>query len=229
MIKATSVVFLSLLATVHVFAQTEQLRVELADGKSIASFLLVPESATPAYLMVLMPPGDGSGALAYDVQASLGEEMRERGWAVSVPASPNNASFRNSNNALVIGLIDELQKDPRIATGKVILAGISNGGISAIEIASHYPDRVKAVLGVPAIVSSNTDLDALNGMPIYLRIGDQDEYMWMNRYDETKKQLEEAGVQLDADLLFMSPHTFGMDWENLDPWLSNIKEQLEAK
>jgi dipeptidyl aminopeptidase/acylaminoacyl peptidase len=207
------------------FADMQRLQVELADGSQVATYLILPDAqaATQHPLMILMPPGSGEAALAFDLQSWLGQEMAERGWAVAVPVSPNQKSFRGTNNAVILQLIDELQKKPRIKGGKVLLAGVSNGGISAIEIASMAPERVMAVLGVPAVISGRTKLSALEGMSIYLRIGDQDEYMWMNRYPETRDALLAAGAVLDADLVFMSPHMFSMDWENLDPFLAAVK------
>jgi dipeptidyl aminopeptidase/acylaminoacyl peptidase len=207
------------------FADMQRLQVELADGSQVATYLILPDAqaATQHPLMILMPPGSGEAALAFDLQSWLGQEMAERGWAVAVPVSPNQKSFRGTNNAVILQLIDELQKNPRIKGGKVLLAGVSNGGVSAIEIASMAPERVMAVLGVPAVISDRTKLSALEGMAIYLRIGDQDEYMWMNRYPETRDALLAAGAFLDADLVFMSPHMFSMDWENLDPFLAAVK------
>lgn len=225
MIKLAVIALLLQTFSLTSVAEMQRLHVELADKSSIASYLILPDEAgsRPLPLIVLMPPGSGEAALAFDLQSWLGEELAARGWAVAVPVSPNQKSFRGANSPLIPQLIDELQKDPRIKAGKVVLAGVSNGGISALEIASIVPDRVMAVVGVPAVISDRTNLDALADMPVYLRIGDQDEYMWMNRYAETRDSLLEAGAVLDADLMFMSPHMFAMDWENLDPFLAQIK------
>lgn len=203
-------------------AFAQRVEVPLANGTSLGVYLLLPEQpqGQPADLVVLMPGGSGDEALARDLRYWLGEEMKDRGWAVAIPVSPNARSFRGNNNALIPLLIDALQEDARIRRGRTLLAGISNGGMSALEIASADPGRYRGIMAVPAIVPSGMNIDALKGMPIYLRMGDQDEMSWFTRLPETETALKEAGAEVDAGLVFMSPHMFQMEWETLDPWLN---------
>ncbi len=205
-------------------AQTERVEVTLPDASTLAVYRLLP--ATPpaegAPLVVLMPGGSGDESLARDLHFWLGEELKERGWAVAVPVSPNGRSFRGSNNALIPQLIAVLQEDERIHDGRTLLAGISNGGMSALEIAARSPEDFLGVMAVPALIPERLDATRLRGMPIYLRIGDQDEFSWMNRFEETRAALEQAGAIVDAGLVFMAPHMFSMEWETLDPWLQSV-------
>lgn len=214
--RALLVLFLSLVS-VTAFAQRRE--VTLANGTSLGVYVLMPET-TPADLVILMPGGSGDEALARDLYYWLGEEMKQRGWAVAIPVSPNQRSFRGSNNALIPLLIDALQQDSNIRKGRTLLAGISNGGMSALEIASADPERYRGVMAVPALVSRDVNVDALKGMPIYLRIGDQDEMSWFARLEETEQTLRKAGAEVDAGLVFMAPHMFQMEWETLEPWLN---------
>lgn len=202
----------------------ERIEVALNDSPALGVYLLLPDTAisVPAPLLILMPGGSGEEALARDLQYWLGEEFQQRGWAVAIPVSPNQRSFRGANNTLVPKLIDVLQQDSRIAAGKVLLAGISNGGMSALEIASANPERFSGIVAVPALVPRGLAVDSLAGMPIYLRIGDQDEMTWMTRLDETAQTLREGGALVDAGLVFMAPHMFQMEWETLDPWLEAL-------
>jgi len=202
----------------------ERIEVALDDSRALGVYLLLPTAAntTPAPLLILMPGGSGEEALARDLQYWLGEEFQQRGWAVAIPVSPNQRSFRGANNTLVPLLINVLQQDKRIATGKVLLAGISNGGMSALEIASASPERFRGIVAVPALVPQGLAVNKLAGMPIYLRIGDQDEMTWMTRLDETTQTLRDGGALVDAGLVFMSPHMFQMEWETLDPWLEAL-------
>ncbi len=208
-------------------AQTERVEVTLPDSSTLAVYRLLPSAPPPggAPLVILMPGGSGDESLARDLHFWLGEELKERGWAVAVPVSPNGRSFRGGNNALIPQLIDALQEDERIAEGKTMLAGISNGGMSALEIAALSPEDYRGIMAVPALVPERLEVSRLEGMPIYLRIGDQDELNWMNRFEETRAALEEAGAILDAGLVFMAPHMFSMEWETLDPWLQSVRPQ----
>lgn len=205
-------------------AQTERVEVTLPDASSLTVYRLLPPAPPPggAPLVILMPGGSGDESLARDLHFWLGEELKERGWAVAVPVSPNGRSFRGDNNALIPHLITLLQEDERIADGRTLLAGISNGGMSALEIAARSPDDYRGIVAVPALVPERLEVSKLEGMPIYLRIGDQDELSWMNRFEETRAALEEAGAIVDAGLVFMAPHMFSMEWETLDPWLQSV-------
>ena len=224
-IAASLFVLLScVIASLPVHAQ--RIELEVADI-TLGVYLLLPTSVDEhngkSPLVVLMPGGSGEEALARDLYYWLGMELSERGWAVAIPVSPDGRSFRGSNNALIPELIDVLQQREEIAQGATLLAGISNGGMSALEIAAAAQREYLGVLAVPALVPNNLDMSALSGLPIYLRIGDQDEMGWASRLQETQSALEDAGAIVDADLVFMAPHMFGMDWENLDPWLQALR------
>ena len=144
---------------------------------------------------------------------------------VAVPISPTNRSFRGgASNALIAALIVELQKRDNIAGGKVLLAGVSNGGMSALEIARRDPQNYFGVAAVPAISSAGTDNEALQGFPVYLRIGGADQLDWADRFDETVASLTDAGVILNADVLDGAPHMFRMEWETLGSWLEEIRK-----
>lgn len=206
------------------FVSAERIEVSLSNGSKLGVYLLLPTASEQAAapLVVLMPGGSGEEVLARDLQYWLGEELQQRGWVVAIPVSPNLRSFRGDNNALIPLLIDALQTDSRISSTRALLAGISNGGMSALEIATKDPARYRGIVAVPALVPQGMNAGALKGMPIYLRIGDQDEMSWMNRLKETAETLRQAGAQVDAGLVFMAPHMFQMEWETLDPWLDAL-------
>jgi len=223
---AASLVMLLVLVLPAQAVYAQLVDVTVADS-TLGVYLRLPQNenqdAGAAPLVILMPGGSGEQALARDLYNWLGEELAMRGWAVAIPVSPNGRSFRGGNNALIPLLIDALQQREEIAEGPTLLAGISNGGMSALEIAAAGLREYSGILAVPALVPNNLDLSGLVGMPIYLRIGDQDEMGWTARFQETRAALEEAGARVDADLVFMAQHMFSMDWENLDPWLEALQ------
>jgi poly(3-hydroxybutyrate) depolymerase len=204
-----------------------QERITLQDGTVLNVFLVAPENganrASP--LVILMGGGPGNASISQDTSRWLGSGFAQRGWMVAVPISPNNRSFRGGvNNALITDLITQLQKRQNIAQGRVLLAGVSNGGMSALEIARRNPQDYLGVAAVPAISGADTDNEALRDFPIYLRIGGNDQLDWADRFDETVASLTEAGVVLDADVLDGAPHMFRMEWESLGDWLQKIQK-----
>ena len=203
-----------------------QERITLEDGSRLAVFVVQPAETTesPAPLLILMGGGPGNASISRDTSIWLGGGFAERGWLVAVPVSPNNRAFRGEeNNGKVEQLITELQKRENVAEGKVLLAGISNGGMSALEIARRNPQNYSGVAAVPALATSVVDNRPLAGFPVYLRIGGADQLGWADRFGETVDALTEAGVDLDAAILDSAPHMFRMNWESLDAWLGKIK------
>lgn len=208
-----------------------QERIELADGSTLNVFMVLPSEqvAQTSPLVILMGGGPGNASISKDTSQWLGSGFASRGWTVAVPISPSNRSFRGGqSNAKVEQLIDVLQQRTGIRAGKVLLAGVSNGGMSALEIAKRDASRYLGVVAVPALVSSsdsgvNGSKDkAFEGFPIYLRIGGQDQLGWADRFDETVANLTEAGARLDAEVLDAAPHMFRMDWSTLGPWLEDL-------
>ncbi len=201
-----------------------QERVALEDGETLAVFMVWPEaSEQPARLLILFGGGPGNASIAADTSRWLGSQFAARGWVVAAPVSPDNRSFRGPrNNEKVAQLIRALQQRQEIAEGKVLLAGISNGGFSALEVARRDPESYYGVVAVPALSSSEFDNRSLRGFPVYLRIGGEDELGWAERFDETVDAFTGAGVDLDAAILNSAGHMFQMNWETLDPWLERV-------
>lgn len=219
---------LALLLLCPVVSATAQETIPLTDGSSLDVYLLRPAETTdqPSPLLILMGGGSGNRAISRDTSMWLGSGFSRRGWVVAVPVSPNGRAFRGpANNALIPLLIEALQAREHIASGKTLLAGISNGGLSALEIARRDPEAYLGVVAVPAVSSSVFDNRKLAGFPVYLRIGGNDELGWAQRFDETVSVMREAGVELDAALLDNAPHMFRMDWTTLEPWLDQVLEQ----
>ena len=224
--KKLTILFIFCCSLLPMTMQAQE-RITLQDGTVLNVFLVAPENganrASP--LVILMGGGPGNASISQDTSRWLGSGFAQRGWMVAVPISPNNRSFRGGvNNALITDLITQLQKRQNIAQGKVLLAGVSNGGMSALEIARRNPQDYLGVAAVPAISGADTDNEALRDFPIYLRIGGNDQLDWADRFDETVASLTEAGVVLDADVLDGAPHMFRMEWESLGDWLQEIQK-----
>jgi len=142
---------------------------------------------------------------------------------VVAPVSPNGQSFWGENGGKVYDLIATLKKRDDIADGPVLLMGISNGGISSLDIASRSPRDYLGIIAVPALASDSPQLAALKDFPVFLRIGSEDRLGWGSRFDDTVRVLERAGVVLDAKLLQGTGHTFPLDWNDVDAWLGTLQ------
>ena len=216
------IVLLSLLP----MALNAQQRIELADGSILSVFIEEPvESASqPPPLVILMGGGPGNLSITQDTAKWLGSGFARRGWFVATAVSPNNSSFRGAeNNGKIEQLIAALQLAGKVDEGKVLLAGVSNGGMSALEIASRNTSKYYGVVAVPALYRGGKKANSLEGLPVYLRIGSEDQLGWADQLEQTVENLTNAGALVDSEVLYGAPHMFRMDWSTLEPWLEKIR------
>ncbi len=200
--------------------------VRLDDGTDLKVFVFYPKEGGdgPWPLCVLMPGGGANEYLAR-AQFWLGHELAERGWAIAVPVSPDDKPFFGSNAEKIPKAIARLQRSPKIMEGPTLLVGVSNGGSSALEIASQDPDKYLGVVAVPGIIKRPHELKDLNGLPVYLRIGSKDPFRWHEQLPGLTADLTAAGAQVDAALMPDASHLFKIDWENLQPWLKGLEKR----
>lgn len=211
---------LLLLLPAWAFAQTE---FALPDDSSIQAYLAFPDTGeAPFPLAVVMGGGAGNGRIASGTFEGLGSEFAGHGWAVAVPVSPDGQSFWDDNAEKVRQLIALLKDREDVADGPALLAGISNGGISALEIASNHPGEYLGVVAVPAL-ATDSSVRALKDFPVYLRIGSEDQLGWANRYEATVSAMNRAGVRLDEQLVQGAGHRVPVDWTSLEAWLAALR------
>jgi pimeloyl-ACP methyl ester carboxylesterase len=179
----------------------------------------------PAPLCIVLPGGAGRMPEATAAMAALGNAFAERGWVVAVLVSPDGKSFFGGAAEYVIKIMDQLVKDPDVRQGKILLAGVSNGGMAALQVASLAPSRVSGVIAVPGALHSYVSVDDLRHLPIFLRVGADDQLNWAKSFDGTVRKLKRAGVRLDAELLHGVGHAVPIDWSDIDAWM---KRELGA-
>lgn len=211
------------------FLRAEEKYVTLDDGSSIKVFLFYPKNADegPWPLSVLM---SGGSANEYIVRAQfwLGHELANRGWAIAVPVSPDGNGFFGKIGESIPAVIAHLQKDiAEIDHGKSLLVGVSNGGSSALEIASRHPEKYFGVVAVPGIIKDSEDIGNFQGLPVYLRIGENDFLRWNRLLPQLKAELEAAGARVNARLEPDANHVFPINWDELQPWLDEIRNNSE--
>lgn len=197
--------------------------VELEDGSSVKVFLFEPKNhgEGPWPLTVLMSGGSGNEYVAR-AQFWLGRELATRGWMIAVPVSPTNTPFTGENGQKIPKVISKLQEFPDILAGKALLVGVSTGGSSALELAAQHPDQYHGVVAVPGMLNDLSIIGDMNGLPVYLRIGEDDLFRWDRRMPALVSALQANGANVDAKLIPDAKHIFSLDWDNLHPWLQSL-------
>lgn len=221
-IAALAIFFWSL----SVFGAEHERMVELEDGSRIKVFVFFPkeDGDGPWPLGVLMPGGTANEYVAR-AQFWLGHELTNRGWAIAVPVSPDASSFFGENARKIPEAISKLQESPRINPGKSLLVGISNGGTSAIEIAARTPENYFGVVAVPGIIKNPEVIQDMKGLPVYIRIGENDLLRWYRHLPDVTRTLRDAGARVDSALVPDANHVFPINWDRLQPWLEEVSKR----
>jgi len=213
------------LCLLSTFVQASEELITVDDGSTVKVFLFYPDAdgEGPWPLCILMSGGTANEYIAR-AQFWLGHELASRGWAIAVPVSPDSNSFFGKNGEKIPQVIARLQEHSAIRDGKSLLVGVSNGGSSALEIASQHPDNYFGVVAVPGIIKDETKIGSLSNLPVYLRIGENDYLRWNRLLPLLTSQLEEAGAEVNAKLVPNEGHVFPIDWDELQPWLDSVQD-----
>ena len=101
---------------------------------------------------------------------------------------------------------------------------MSNGGSSALQIASHDPQDYYGVVAVPGIIKDVGTIGNFQDLPVFVRIGENDFLGWNRQLPQLEQQLSEAGARVNAKLELGANHVFPINWDELQPWLDSVRE-----
>jgi len=216
--------FAFLILLLPAISRAAEEQIVLDDGSTVKVFVFYPKAdgEGPWPLSVLM---SGGAANEYIVRAQfwLGHELASRGWVIAVPVAPQAGGFAGRNGERIPQIIRQLQQLPAIEVGKTLLVGVSDGGTSALEIAGRSPGNYYGVVAVPGILRDGSNVGDFTGLPVFLRIGQNDYLRWDKQLSDTRDRLDAAGAIVDARLQPGASHVFPLNWDELQPWLDSLR------
>jgi poly(3-hydroxybutyrate) depolymerase len=187
------------------------------NGHTIECALVLPDhfDKGKAYPVLLaLPPGDQSRQM---VEAGLNfyweAEAKRRGWVVISPAAPSGENFYSGLEQELPHLLDEVAQSVRVEGGKVHLAGVSNGGLSAYRVITEFPDRFLSLTvlpGVPPDARAFAALKDLKGIPVAAFVGG-DDAAWARGSRAASQELDRLGVQNTLTIVPGSGHLVRLD------------------
>ncbi len=216
--------FFSLLACLStgLLVAAEQ-TVELRDGASIKLLVFQPSvSASPPPLAILIAGGSNNQFMA-KAQFWLGKQFVERGWAIAVPISPDGRQFSREQSSVIPEIVEILHASHALQDSKPLLVGISSGGSEAMAIAALNPKKYKGVVATPGRLKTDTTVNALEGLPVYIRVGERDDFRWNRMLEPMVERLRVAGAEVDSAIVKDAHHVFRIDWDSLEAWLDKLK------
>ncbi len=187
------------------------------NGHTIDYALILPDhfDKSKAYPVLLaLPPGDQSRQM---VEAGLSfyweAEAKRRGWVVISPSAPSGENFYSGLERQLPPLLDEVAHTVLFEGGRVHLAGISNGGLSAYRVITEFPDRFLSLTvlpGVPPDARAFAALKSLKGIPIAAFVGG-DDTEWVRSSREASQELDRLGIQNTLTIVPGSGHVIPLD------------------
>jgi poly(3-hydroxybutyrate) depolymerase len=204
------------------------------DGQTIDYALILPDhfDSSKAYPVLLaLPPGDQSRQM---VEAGLDfyweAEAKRRGWVVISPAAPSGENFYSGLERELPPLLDEVARSVRVEGGKVHLAGVSNGGLSAYRLITEFPDRFLSLTvlpGIPPDARAFAALKNLKGIPVAAFVGG-DDTEWLRGSREASQELDRLGIQNTLTIVPGSGHVIRLDPGKLFDLLDQRRRRTAA-
>lgn len=194
----------------------------LDNGDTIKVLFFAPDIEISKPRLALLISSSSSNTFMARAQFWLGKELVERGWAVAVPIAADGNGFGGNNSYVLPQLANKLRPLHGLSDQKPFLVGISSGGSTALTIASKFPDTFAGVVATPGRVQDDLPSGSLHGLPVYLRVGEKDDFRWNRRFDNIVSALQTAGAVVDAEIVSGARHVFKLDWDNLEIWLHKL-------
>ena len=103
------------------------------------------------------------------------------------------------------------------------MVGISSGGSAALAIAAQHPSHYLGVVATPGRIWEHSLFQSLQGLPVYLRVGERDNFRWNRHLNAASDLLTQAGAKVDAALVPDARHIFPLDWTELEAWMATLE------
>jgi poly(3-hydroxybutyrate) depolymerase len=123
-------------------------------------------------------------------------EAEKRGYIVVAPAAPDDQLFFEGGARIFPEFLKMILADYKIQDGKFHIAGVSNGGISALHVAAANPQYFLSVTAFPGYMWEPTQakLQAISKMCVFMYVGENDEYRWHGEMQHEAEFLRAKGT-----------------------------------
>jgi phospholipase/carboxylesterase len=143
---------------------------------------------------------------------TINQGMRMRAWYDIFQfggGAEDEAGIRASQRLIEELIAKEMKRG--LSAEKIVMAGFSQGGAIALQIALRYPERLASVLALstylPLAGSLKSESSPANqGIPIFMAHGTYDDIIPLRRAEVSRERLEAAGYPVEWHEYLM-PHS----------------------
>lgn len=170
------------------------------EGLTVPYRVWLPAGYSPdkAYPLVLLFSGGGQSIQGSERAIAEGwaEQADKRGYIVVSPAAADGQLYFQGGDRIFPAFIEIIRKDYK-TSGKIHVAGMSNGGLSAFHIAALYPRYFSTVTGYPGMLLDieHDKPGELGGLCLFMHVGDRDDE-WREAMGAQYRVLRDAGHRI---------------------------------
>lgn len=149
----------------------------------------------PRPVLLALPPGAQNRKMVEAGERLYWKaEALRLGWTVISPIAPEGESLSGSNIRRVLELVDQVEKTYDVEYGRLHVAGVSNGGRTALELALGHADRFASLSLLPGMQEGvgGEELAALVRLPIAMYVGGDDS-AWRKPMQTMSDELTKLG------------------------------------
>ncbi len=142
------------------------------------------------------------------VERTFREQAEKRGYIVVLPAAPDGQLFFQEGARIFPAFAQQILSTYRVEDGKLLVAGASNGGISAFYIAALYPRYFRSITAFPGFLPEPTSarVQAIAGMCIHMFVGELDELGFEMPMQQEAQAFRQQGMALTYSVERGQPH-----------------------
>lgn len=132
------------------------------------------------------------------IDTTFRDQAERRGYIVIVPAAPDGHLFYDGGERIIPRFLQQIAADYRIEGNKFRAAGRSNGGVSAFEVASLYPQYFVSITAFPGYLLFPTaeHVAALSKLCVHMFVGADDELGFRETMQQQAAEFRRRGVAL---------------------------------
>ncbi len=149
----------------------------------------------PRPVLLALPPGAQNRDMVEAGERLYWKAEAERlGWTVVSPIAPEGERLNGANLDRVMALVDHVEAAFEVEYGRVHVAGISNGGRTALELGLGHANRFASLSLLPGMLEDLDDarLEALRRLPLAMYVG-SDDSAWLDPMRSIAAKLEALG------------------------------------